>query len=34
MEVVDAICADAEPIDDIGFIAPEKQPMIQSITIQ
>ena len=34
MEVVDAICADAEPIDNIGFIAPEKQPMIQSITIQ
>ena len=33
-EVVDAICADAEPIDNIGFIAPEKQPMIQSITIQ
>ena len=34
MEVVDAICADAEPIDRDGFIAPENQPVIQSITIQ
>ena len=34
MEVVDAICADAEPIDGNGFIAPEKQPVILSITIQ
>lgn len=34
MEVVDAICADAEPIDGNGFIAPESQPVIQSITIQ
>lgn len=34
MEVVDAICADAEPIDGDGFIAPENQPVIQSITIQ
>lgn len=34
MEVVDAICADAEPIDGNGSIAPENQPVIQSITIQ
>lgn len=34
MEVVDAICADAEPIDDIGLIASENQPVILSITIQ
>ena len=34
MEVVYAICEDAEPIDGDGFIAPENQPVIQSITIQ
>lgn len=34
IEVVDAICADAEPVDGTGFIAPEKQPVIRSITIQ
>lgn len=34
MEVVDAICADAEPIDGNGSIAPENQPVIQSVTIQ
>lgn len=34
IEVVDAICANAEPIDDNGFISPENQPVIQSITIQ
>lgn len=34
MEVVDAICADAEPIDNNGTIAAEKQPVILSITIQ
>ncbi|WP_204789252.1 peptidylprolyl isomerase [Oscillibacter sp. CU971] len=34
MEVVDAICADAEPTDGNGFIAPEAQPMILSITVQ
>lgn len=34
MEVVDAICADAEPIDGNGLIASENQPVIQSITIQ
>ena len=34
MEVVDAICSDAEPIDGNGFVAPEKQPVIRSVTIQ
>lgn len=34
MEVVDAICADAEPIDNNGTIAAEKQPVILSITIE
>lgn len=33
MEVVDAICADAEPVDDNGSIAPEEQPVIRSVTI-
>ena len=34
MEVVDAICADAEPIDGDGLIAPEDQPVILSVTVQ
>lgn len=34
MEIVDRICADAEPIDDNGMIAPEAQPVIASITIR
>ena len=34
MEVVDAICADAEPIDGNGSIAPGNQPVILSVTIQ
>lgn len=34
MEVVDAICADAQPIDGNGSIAPENQPVIRSVTIQ
>lgn len=34
MEVVDAICADAQPTDNNGSIAPEEQPVIRSITIQ
>lgn len=34
MEVVDAICAEAEPVDGNGFIAPEDQPVILSITVQ
>lgn len=33
MEVVDAICADAEPIDGNGTIPPENQPVIRSVTI-
>lgn len=34
MDVVDAICADAAPIDDNGLIAAEEQPTIKSIVIQ
>lgn len=34
MDVVDAICADAEPIDNNGTISAEQQPVILSITIQ
>ena len=33
MDVVDAICADAEPVDGNGLIAKEEQPVIVSITI-
>ena len=33
MDVVDAICADAQPTDDNGTIPPEAQPVITSITI-
>ena len=33
MDVVDAICADAVPIDNNGLIAQEEQPVIISITI-
>lgn len=33
MDVVDAVCADAQPIDDNGTIPPEAQPVITSITI-
>ena len=33
MEVVDAICADAQPTDDNGSSAKEEQPVITSITI-
>ena len=34
MDVVDAVCADAQPTDDNGTIPPEAQPVIRSITIQ
>ncbi|MBQ7682174.1 MAG: peptidylprolyl isomerase [Oscillibacter sp.] len=34
MEVVDQICADAEPTDDNGTIPPDEQPIIESITIR
>lgn len=33
IEIVDAICADAEPIDGNGLIAADKQPVITNITI-
>lgn len=33
MDIVDKICEEAEPVDDNGKIAPEKQPVIESITI-
>lgn len=33
MEIVDQICAEAEPIDSNGLIAAEEQPVITSITI-
>jgi peptidyl-prolyl cis-trans isomerase B (cyclophilin B) len=34
MEVVDAICEDARPIDDNGTILPAKQPIINSVKIE
>ena len=34
MDVVDAICADAQPTDDNGTIPPQAQPVINSVTIQ
>lgn len=34
MDVVDAICADAQPTDDNGTIPPKAQPVINSVTIQ
>ena len=34
MDVVDAICSDAQPTDDNGTIPPEAQPVINSVTIQ
>ena len=33
MEIVDQICADAEPIDENGLIAADAQPVIESVTI-
>ncbi len=33
MDVVDAVCTDAQPIDNNGTILPEEQPVINSITI-
>lgn len=33
MEIVDQICADAEPIDGNGLIAADAQPVIESVTI-
>lgn len=34
MEIVDKICKDAKPTDDNGSIAPDEQPIIESITIR
>lgn len=34
IEVVDAVCSDAQPVDSNGFIAAEAQPVITSITIR
>ena len=34
MDVVDAVCADAQPTDDNGTIPAEAQPVISSITIR
>ena len=34
IEVVDAICTDAQPVDDDGLISPDAQPVITSITIR
>lgn len=34
IEVVDAVCSDAQPVDSNGFIAPEAQPVINSIIIR
>ncbi len=34
MDLVDRICADANPIDDNGTISPEDQPVITSVTIR
>ena len=33
MEIVDQICADAEPVDGNGTIPADKQPVIESVTI-
>ncbi len=33
MDIVDAICEAAQPVDDNGFIAPEEQPVITTIRI-
>lgn len=34
MDVVDAICADAKPVDDNGTIPAAKQPVITSVTVR
>jgi peptidyl-prolyl cis-trans isomerase B (cyclophilin B) len=34
MDIVDQICEEAQPVDGNGSIAPEAQPVIESITIQ
>ena len=34
MDVVDAICADAQPTDNNGSIAADEQPVITRITVE
>lgn len=34
MEHIDAICAAAQPVDGNGYIAPEEQPVITSVTLR
>lgn len=34
LDIVDKICADAQPTDNNGSIAPEAQPVIESVTIR
>ena len=34
MDIVDAICTEAEPTDDNGTISTEEQPVITSVTIR
>ena len=34
MDVVDAVCADARPIDGNGMIAPAEQPVMEKVTIR
>jgi len=34
MDIVDKICADAEPVDDNGTIPADEQPIIESVTIR
>ena len=34
IEIVDAICEDAMPVDGNGTILPEEQPVITSVTIR
>ena len=33
MDVIDKICADAEPINDTGTLAPTRQPIITSVSV-
>ena len=33
LEIVDQICVDAEPVDGNGTIPPDKQPVIESVTV-
>ena len=33
MDVVDAICSDAKPVDDNGTIMPDEQPIITAVRV-